>query len=275
MRKATYPVSQLDLDNQNPRGNVVDNQTAALRELLSVEKDAEKIYALASNICEMGMLDPGDRIYVIASKMEPDRYIVLDGNRRLTALRLLSQASLIDREDIGISSVTRQRFKRLQRDYAGRFPIEVDVVVFNSRQDANKFIRLRHTGENSGAGRSAWSALQIARFDNTGTWQCLEQLRQDNALSLDASNALDRGEFAITNFERVANVSAFQTRFGYHLASSFSITGSKDRVYKALSKVAADVVSGRVHSREEFAEASSMSRYFDEVEVNHTGFGGG
>lgn len=267
MRKATYPVSQLDLDKRNPRINAVEDQTTALQELLSVEKDAEKIYALASNICEMGMLDPGDRLYVIPSTTESDRYVVLDGNRRLTALRLLSQATLVDRDDIGLSSVMRQRFKRLQRDQAGRWPTEVDVVVFDSRQAANEFIRLRHTGENAGAGRSAWSALQIARFDNTGTWQCLEQLRHDNALALDASNALDRGEFAITNFERVANVVAFQTRFGYSLGSSFTVIDSKERPYKALSKVASDVVSGRVHSREEFAEAKNMSRYFDEVEA--------
>lgn len=266
MRKATYPVSQLDLDKRNPRINSVEDQTTALRELLSIEKDAEKIFALAANICEMGMLDPGDRLYVIPSDSEQDRYIVLDGNRRLTALRLLSQATLIDRDDIGLSSVMRQRFKRLQRDHAGRWPTEVDVVVFDSRQAANEFIRLRHTGENAGAGRSAWSALQVARFDNTGTWQCLEQLRHDNALSLDASNALDRGEFAITNFERVANVGAFQERFGYALASSFSVN-SKERAYAALSKLAADVVSGRVHSREEFAEAKNMSGYFDEVEA--------
>lgn len=266
MRTATYPVSQLDLDKQNPRINAVENQTAALQELLSVEKDAEKIYALASNICGMSMLDPGDRLYVVPSTTEPDRYIVLDGNRRLAALRLLSQATLLDRDDIGLSSVIRQRLKRLQRDQAGRWPTEVDVVVFNNRQDANEFIRLRHTGENAGAGRSAWSALQVARFDNTRTWQCLEQLRHDNALDLEAANALDRGEFAITNFERVANVAAFQTRFGYSLASTFSVIGPKERAYKALSKVASDVVSGRVHSREEFAESKNMARYFDEVE---------
>jgi len=267
MRKATYPVSQLDLDKQNPRINAVKDQTAALQNLLSVEKDAEKIHALALNICKMGMLDPGDRLYVIPSTDEPDRYVVLDGNRRLTALRLLTQPALIDRDDIGLSPSMQQRFKRLHRDNAGRWPSEVDVVAFDNRSAANEFIRLRHTGENAGAGRSAWSALQVARFDNTGTWQCLEQLKDNNALDLGALNAIDRGDFAITNFERVANVEAFQTRFGFSLASGFAIVGTKERALKALSKVASDVASGRVHSREEFAEARNMSQYFDEVEA--------
>ncbi|MDO8385931.1 MAG: hypothetical protein Q7T13_05945 [Polaromonas sp.] len=267
MRKATYPVSQLDLDVINPRINPAEDQTGALQELVALEKDADKIFALAVNVCEMGMLDPGDRLYVVASPSEAARYVTLDGNRRLAALRLLSQPALVDRDDIGLSSVMRQRFKRLQREQAGRWPTEVDVVVFDSRQQANEFIRLRHTGENAGAGRSAWSALQVARFDNTGTWQCLEQLRHDKALALDASNALDRGEFAITNFERIANVVAFQTRFGFSLASTFAVTGSKERAYKALSKVATDVVSGRVHSREEFAEAKNMAAYYEEVEA--------
>jgi hypothetical protein len=57
--------------------------------------------------------------------------------------------------------------------------LEVDVVILQAARKL-RFIRLRHTGENAGAGRSAWSALQIARFDNTGLWQALEYLRGAN-----------------------------------------------------------------------------------------------
>jgi hypothetical protein len=267
-RKATYPVSQLDLDTINPRGNPEDNQTAALRSLFLLEKDAEKVFALAVDICTIGMLDPGDRLYVIKSLVEPDRYVVLDGNRRLTTLRLLSQSSLLEREDIGLSPSLRTRFKRLQKEQAGRWPTEVDVVVFDSRETANHFIRLRHTGENLGSGRSAWSALQIARFDKTGLWQCIAQLRDDSALTLEVLNSLTRSEFPITNFERVAATSDFQDRFGYSLSKhAFLLVGDQKRAYAALSKLAADVVSGKVDSRGMFAEAKLMSPYFEEVEA--------
>jgi len=238
-----------------------------MRSLIAVEKEGEKIYALALDICQKGELDPGDRLYVIRSETEEGRYIVVDGNRRLTSLRLLSQPALVDRDDIGLSGSLKQRIKRLQKDFKDHWPAEVDVAIFDDRISATHFIRLRHTGENAGAGRSAWSALQVARFDRTGSWQCLEQLRDDNALNLDVANQLASSQFAITNFERVASTKDYQDRFGFVLGkSSFSLLDNKQRAYAALSKLASDVVSGRVHSRDEFAEAKNMKAYFAEVE---------
>ena len=267
--KKTLSVTQLDLDVSNPRFNSEGNQTDAMRSLLSVERNGEKVLNLAMDICKTGMLDPGDRLYVMKSNHEPNRHIVLDGNRRLTALRLLSQPALIDRDDIGLDVAMRQRFKRLQTDFKGKWPNEVDVVVFEDKETANHFIRLRHTGENDGAGRSAWSALQVARFDHTGSWQCLEYLRQVGVFELDVINALDRSSFEITNFERVVEKTEFQKRFGFTLgAKKFEIGEKKQRALKSLAKVASDVVSGRVHSRDEFAKAENMSGYFNEVEAS-------
>jgi len=266
--KDTLKIAQLDLDVVNPRTKPEENQTEALRSLLSVERDGDKVWELAHDICEAGMLDPGDRLYVVPSDNEDDRYIVLDGNRRLAALRLLSQPGLVDRNDIGLSPTVRNRFKRLQTEFADRWPLEVDVVIFADREAAKRFIRLRHTGENAGAGRSAWSALQIARFDNTGLWQCMQALRSAQVLDLDVVNELDRSSFNITTFDRVAGTLEFQRRFGFTIGkNSFAIGQNRTRALKALSKLATDVVSGRVHSRGEFIETQSMGPYFEEVEA--------
>ncbi|MGN6231473.1 MAG: hypothetical protein ACTHNZ_09945 [Trinickia sp.] len=273
--KRTVSVAQLDLDVLNPRVKPEENQTDSLRSLLAVERDGEKVYELARDICEVGMLDPGDRLYVVPSESgavghseAEARFTVLDGNRRLAALRLLSQPGLIEREDIGLPQPLRTRFKRLQADHANHWPTEVDVVVFDSREQADHFIRLRHTGENLGAGRSAWSALQIARFDNTGLWQCLESLRSARELSLAVMNELDRSAFNITSFERVVTSDEFQRRFGCRVTrSTFSPGDNPTRSMKALAHVANDVATGRVTSRGDFAEAKTMGPYIDEVEA--------
>lgn len=271
MKKTILKITQLDLDIKNPRFKPEENQTEAMRSLLAVEKDGEKVYELARDICDAGMLDPGDRLYVVAVADQPDRYTALEGNRRLTALRLLSQQAMIDRDDIGLSTAMRAKFKRLQTDFAGRWPLEVDVVIFENREDATRFIRLRHTGENAGAGRSAWSALQIARFDNTGLWQVLEYLRVANALDLDVINALDNNRFNITNFDRVSGTLEFQKRFGLAIGKySFRINGDEARARLALSKLATDVVSGRVDSRGDFAEAKGMTKYLSELDQKIT-----
>ncbi|CCH06737.1 hypothetical protein NH44784_027741 [Achromobacter xylosoxidans NH44784-1996] len=266
-KKETLNVTQLDLDIENPRTTAEDNQTDALRSLLAVEREGEKVYELARDICEAGMIDPGDRLYVVQSNSK-DRFTVLDGNRRLAALRLLSQPSLIERDDIGLSPSLQSRFKRLQSEHANRWPTEVDVVIFEDRDQANRFIRLRHTGENLGAGRSAWSALQIARFDNTGLWQCLESLRAARELSLAVLNELDRSAFNITSFERVVASDEFQRRFGCRIGkNTFSVGVNPSSAMKALARVANDVANGRVTSRGDFAEAKTMLPYIDEVEA--------
>lgn len=267
-RKETLPITDLDLDVINPRTKPEENQFEAIRSLLAVEHEGEKVFALAHDICSVGMLDPGDRMYVIKSEVTPDRYTVLDGNRRLTSLLLLSQPGLLDRDDIGLNDAMRHRFERLQSEFPNQWPIEVDVVIFDNRESAKHFIRLRHTGENEGAGRSAWSALQVARFDNTGLWQCIQHLRTENMLGLDVINELDRSAFAITNFGRVAAQAEFQRRFGYTLTkTSFEIGKDRVRALFALSKLAADVTSKRVDTRGEFEKAELMKPYFDEVDA--------
>lgn len=268
IRKDTLPITNLDLDVLNPRAKPEEGQPEEMRSLLTVELEGEKVFKLARDICEVGMLDPGDRMYVMPSERDHDRYTVLDGNRRLTSLLLLSQPEWLDRNDIGLSTAMQQRFKRLQSEFPNRWPTEVDVVIFDNRESANHFIRLRHTGENAGAGRSEWSALQVARFDHTGLWQCIEKLRAENVLNLDVINELDRSSFAITNFDRVAGKAEFQRRFGFTLGkNSFVIGADRFRPLLALSKLASDVTSKRVDTRGEFEKVELMTPYFEEVEA--------
>ncbi len=263
-RTATLDVAQLDVDLQNPRGNPTSSQTDAMRELLAVEGNGEKVFVLALSICELAMLDPADRLYVIETS--PDRYTVLDGNRRLTALRLLSQSNLVDREELQLPTQVRNRFKKLQTKYPGAWPQKVDVVIFEDRESANRMIRLRHTGENEGAGRSSWSALQVARFDDAPSWRAISELRKRGKLELHTLNRLARGDFAITNFERVAGTDRFKTLFGSSLASfqrdPFVVS---NRGISALAKLANDVASGRVTSRDEFEKEETMGAYFSEL----------
>lgn len=262
---ATVDIAQLDVDLLNPRGNPTSNQTEAMRELLAVEGNGEKVFVLALSICELGMLDPADRLYVVETS--PNRYTVLDGNRRLTALRLLSEPSLVDREDLQLPSAVRNRFKKLQSKHAGAWPQKVDVVIFEDRESANQMIRLRHTGENEGAGRSSWSALQVARFDDAPSWRAVCELRRRGLLELQALNRLDRGEFAITNFERVAGTDKFQKLFGVSLALFQAESALVPRRgLAALAKLANDVASGRVTSRDQFEKEDYMGPYLAEVE---------
>ncbi|MER9132115.1 ParB/Srx family N-terminal domain-containing protein [Mesorhizobium sp. M0768] len=83
MEKIQVNVSQLLLDLENPRIVSADTQPDALRSM--IEFDPRHFKTMMESIKDHG-LDPGDAFCVIASEIDPDEFIVVDGNRRLAAL---------------------------------------------------------------------------------------------------------------------------------------------------------------------------------------------
>ena len=160
----TIAVSTLWLDPTNPRfPDGVADQTEAIAAMLANSKSEREIVALARSIIEQGGLDPTQ---MIAVANEDGRKVVIEGNRRVTALKLLNKPSLAP------SDAMRTRIEKLLRN-ARPAPTRVKAVVYDDRSEFATFQRLRHTGENSGAGLKPWRSNEIARFTErqTGTSQ--------------------------------------------------------------------------------------------------------
>lgn len=86
------PVANLLLDAENPRlPGGYHTQRDTIHAVLRAE--GAKTLALAGDVAEHG-ISPTERLAVIASETERGRFVVLEGNRRVTALRLLAEPSL-------------------------------------------------------------------------------------------------------------------------------------------------------------------------------------
>jgi len=93
---------------------------------------------------------------------EEGNYRVAEGNRRISALKLLQNPSLIE-----------DKFPAIAREFAdieGResFDFEhINVSVFPSEDDEEliHFLQIRHLGEYGGVGTVRWDAKQKGRFD--------------------------------------------------------------------------------------------------------------
>ena len=83
-------VSELFLDESNPRFPEVRNQRDAIEAML--EDQGDKVANLAMDIYSNG-LNPSSRLIVFKEK---NRFTDGDGNRRLTALKILETPSLAD-----------------------------------------------------------------------------------------------------------------------------------------------------------------------------------
>lgn len=280
MKTDSLLLSQLDLDTKNPRINSAGNQTETLNKLVGTEssgdKIGEKIYVLARSICEEGF-DQSDRLMVTPSPTASNRYIVLDGNRRLVALKLLTDPAWAEREDLPALAPLRKRIQALREDHdVANLPQKLDVSIYPSRADAKPFIALRHTGEHDGAGRSQWNSMQQARFENSGTYQLLQHLLTGSQLDLDTRRQLEAGSFAISTFERAAKGAAFADRFeGKITAGSFDPGGVSDLATRAWAKIANDTACGAITSRVRITDRKATETYLDEVLQELTGDSGG
>jgi hypothetical protein len=86
-------IEQLALDSQNlrlPSIDVLERTQQAMLEYLARETSIEE---LMSAIAENDFFE-GESLIVIPNDKQPDQYIVVEGNRRLIALRLLQEPDL-------------------------------------------------------------------------------------------------------------------------------------------------------------------------------------
>ncbi len=146
----TIPVGQLLLDLRNPRHEKVSSQKDAIRSLIETER--QKLVVLAKDVQKYG-LSPIDRLLVLKSGRN---YTVVEGNRRLAVVRILSNPNLAE------GTVIENQMKRLSAE--GSIPTEADCAIAPSRKAAKHWMELRHGGEAEGAGVVPWNTLAANRF---------------------------------------------------------------------------------------------------------------
>jgi hypothetical protein len=146
----TVPVGELLLDTKNPRHGDLTSQRAAIESLITSQR--QKLVVLANDIRQNG-LSPIESLMVLKVK---NGYTVLEGNRRLAAIKLLDNPALADGTPIA-SAIKRLASK-------GFAPNEAACSVAPSRKDAAHWLEIRHGGESEGAGVVPWSAYAANRF---------------------------------------------------------------------------------------------------------------
>jgi transposase-like protein len=130
--KAVISPLDIALDRDNPRINVDpgDKESDIIRKLIMYEE----VQDLARRIAQSGLL-PGERIIVVQEK---GQWVVLEGNRRICACKLLLSPQLVPQEyqKSFPKITTATEIQRIQR-------VEADVAP--DRRTAEPVLTLRHT----------------------------------------------------------------------------------------------------------------------------------
>ena len=157
---ARIPIDQLVLDSGNPRiPGMEEAEAETIGLMLRDQKRAgkNKLIALATSIAEHGYSanEP-----LLVKPLGGDRFLVVEGNRRVTAMKLAVSPSLLPAE---FSDLTK-RFETLGEAMA-------DIEPFCLVSEDDKYLRrmmwLRHSGTGDGEGLDPWNSAQKARYKET------------------------------------------------------------------------------------------------------------
>ena len=239
----TIPVVNLRLDPENPRLSTRNNgQRETLRELAKLQ--GTKLRVLAEDILEYG-LDPSELTIVARLEDEDDRFVVLDGNRRLTAIRALESPELVDGV---VTTAVLRALRTLSRRYHDN-PIEgVPCVIVRDRDDARHWLELRHMGERGGAGSVLWGSQESARFrarteDPEPHIQALDFLQARGDLLPER-----RAQIPATTYRRLLGTPYVRERLGIEVSKgTLKALADEDSVARALLHVANDIADREIN----------------------------
>lgn len=142
------PIDTLSFDPKNPRlPATVDGHDE--QSVLTWMLEDATIIELMWSIGEKGYF-PGEPLLVISDSKNPQRYIVIEGNRRLTAAKLLSYPD---------TAPIRKKAVEQASNEAKHKPEELPTLVFNKREDILNYLGYRHI-----TGIKPWGSLAKTKY---------------------------------------------------------------------------------------------------------------
>lgn len=145
------PLSVLLVNRANDRHGELENETAAIAWLFSHHE--RHMRNLAKDIVENGEIYENPLV-----APEKDKFIVFDGNRRVTCLKLLAEPRRAP------TSGLQQFFCEQRKRWQGIFPDKISCQVETDRDRIDEILFRRHTGTQNGVGQSTWNDRMKSTF---------------------------------------------------------------------------------------------------------------
>ena len=234
--KQGISVGNLLLDSSNYR-IVKQKSQKATRDAI-INEQGKKLVKLADDILVHG-LNPFDLPMVIVAEDGQQNYIVLEGNRRLTAINLMLDPELAK------DTPVHKAFIKLNKNHADSIPKVLDCVIAPNRQAALVWINRKHANGLEGAGTEPWSSMAKARADvEQGVprpdYDIVQFVLTNEKLEADIRDHLTGARFNITTLERLVTTKELPEAAGFSIQNGKIIAGSSAQWLQA---VLTDVVT--------------------------------
>ena len=247
-------LTSLVVNPANDRHGELENETAAIAQLFSAQE--AHMRALARDLVVNGEVFEPPLVYP-----DGDVFVVADGNRRTTCLKLLAvprRAPTIELQEF---------FAELRRQWVGKFPDRIECRVESDRDRVDDILYRRHTGVQGGIGQSTWTDRMKNNFvirtgKNTGLNVADEIEKRLNAAQMAPLRKIPR-----SNLNRLLSAESLRNRLGISVRrGKLEFIRDEQATLHALKRVASDM-AGRIITLDDVWDTESKLKYIDRLDV--------
>ncbi len=247
-------ISQLMVNPANDRHGELRDESAAIDELFRMHEARMK--NLVSDIVDKRrVFDPP------LVMLHDGSYVVFDGNRRVTCMKLLRDPSLAPNDELA------QHFLNERQRWQGRFPTRLPCQVEGDRDIIDEILSRRHTGTQGGVGQISW--------DDRAKHNFVERTGRGGQINVGASiedllreeERLPQERIPWSTLTRLLSSEQFRGRVGISAAGRrFRLTHNREAVLEALERIANDLAEGHL-TLGHLWNNEGKRRYLDELEA--------
>jgi hypothetical protein len=231
----SIPLNELLVNRANDRHGELENETAAIAWLFNAReshmRNLAKDIVAKGEIFELPLVSP-----------DGAKFIVFDGNRRVTCLKLLQDPRRAPTSEL------QSFFKEQRKKWPGELPKSIQCQVENNRDRIDDILFRRHTGTQNGVGQSTWDdrikATFVARTGKGGGANVADEIEK----RLSAANMLPKGrKIPRSTMNRLLSAEPFRNRLGFSMNKGrFAFTHDESVSLAAMARVADDLANRRL-----------------------------
>lgn len=254
-------INSVLLDADNARHGEKSSQRDIHAWMAGEEKEIGlKVLKLASEIAREGISPLEIPAVIHAPEGSGKPWIVVEGNRRVAALKFLNDPKLCP------DAKLRRQYERLKANAETPTARKIEFVVFENINAARYWIEMRHGGENGGAGVIGWGAMEndyfAARFGKRTTNRSAVEVL-DYAYKKGLINQNEYRGFPVTTLSRLLSNPLFRQAIGCDLVKGQISQIADDEYFdRAVATVLKILASGQKtvtdlkskEQREDFAD---------------------
>lgn len=234
MRLEEIELSKLSVNRANDRHGELENETAAIAWLFNTRETHMR--NLAQDIVSEGQLYEPPLV-----SAEDGNFVVFDGNRRVTCLKVLEKPSRAP------TTALQDYFTKLRGEWVGKFPSSVLCQVEDDRDRIDDILYRRHTGTLNGVGQSTWDDRMKDNFVSRSGKKTGFNVADEIEQRLSDAGLLPNQKIPRSNLNRLLSSEAIRNRFGFTAKNKkFAFTHDPDVVLRTLARLANDFASGEV-----------------------------